>query len=233
MEDVRKDVPNGRDDADIRKVLTSSGKRNGNSKREYRWRDDSGKSIDSGDRRNVCRKKGNEFVKLLDDTQKGIKGGIKWLGAHTVAKTAATAAENASTAATTANTAATAAGTAATTANTAATGAATAAQGAFNAVLSANPIALVVLGIAATTTAVAALSSGLREAKEETSELAKEADKNIEKLKETSNALEETTNSAKDSVQTVEAQKKVADELITKLYSLESQTGKQRVKSHR
>ena len=69
-------------------------------------------------------KKGNELVKLLDDTQKGIKGGIKWLGAHTVAKTAATAAENASTAATTANTAATAAGTAATTANTAATGAA-------------------------------------------------------------------------------------------------------------
>ena len=118
-------------------------------------------------------KKGNELVKLLDDTQKGIKGGIKWLGAHTVAKTAATAAENVSTAATTANTAATAAGTAATTANTAATGAATAAQGAFNAVLSANPIALVVLGIAATTTAVAALSSGLREAKEETSELAK------------------------------------------------------------
>jgi phage-related minor tail protein len=169
-------------------------------------------------------KKGNELVKLLDDTQKGIKGGIKWLGAHTVAKTAATAAENASTAATTANTAAT--GTAATTANTAATGAATAAQGAFNAVLSANPIALVVLGIAATTTAVAALSSGLREAKEETSELAKEADKNIEKLKETSNALEETTDSAKDSVQTVEAQKKVADGLIAKLYSLESQTGK-------
>ena len=168
-------------------------------------------------------KKGNELVKLLDDTQKGIKGGIKWLGAHTVAKTAATAAENASTAATTANTAAT---TAATTANTAATGAATAAQGAFNAVLSANPIALVVLGIAATTTAVAALSSGLREAKEETSELAKEADKNIEKLKETSNALEETTDSAKDSVQTVEAQKKVADGLIAKLYSLESQTGK-------
>lgn len=167
-------------------------------------------------------KKGNELVKLLDDTQKGIKGGIKWLGAHTVAKTAATAAENASTAATTANTAATAAGTAATTANTAAT----AAQGAFNAVLSANPIALVVLGIAATTTAVAALSSGLREAKEETSELAKEADKNIEKLKETSNALEETTDSAKDSVQTVEAQKKVADGLIAKLYSLESQTGK-------
>ena len=157
-------------------------------------------------------KKGNELVKLLDDTQKGIKGGIKWLGAHTVAKTAATAAENASTAATTAN--------------TAATGAATAAQGAFNAVLSANPIALVVLGIAATTTAVAALSSGLREAKEETSELAKEADKNIEKLKETSNALEETTDSAKDSVQTVEAQKKVADGLIAKLYSLESQTGK-------
>ena len=38
-------------------------------------------------------KKGNELVKLLDDTQKGIKGGIKWLGAHTVAKTAATAAE--------------------------------------------------------------------------------------------------------------------------------------------
>lgn len=171
-------------------------------------------------------KKGNELVKLLDDTQKGIKDGIKWLGAHTVAKTAATAAENASTAATTANTAATAAGTAATTANTAATGAATAAQGAFNAVLSANPIALVVLGIAATTTAVAALSSGLREAKEETSELAKEADKNIEKLKETSNALEETTDSAKDSVQTVEAQKKVADGLIAKLYSLESQTGK-------
>lgn len=171
-------------------------------------------------------KKGNELVKLLDDTQKGIKGGIKWLGAHTVAKTAATAAENVSTAATTANTAATAAGTAATTANTAATGAATAAQGAFNAVLSANPIALVVLGIAATTTAVAALSSGLREAKEETSELAKEADKNIEKLKETSNALEETTDSAKDSVQTVEAQKKVADGLIAKLYLLESQTGK-------
>lgn len=40
-------------------------------------------------------KKGNELVKLLDDTQKGIKGGIKWLGAHTVAKTAATAAATA------------------------------------------------------------------------------------------------------------------------------------------
>lgn len=40
-------------------------------------------------------KKGNELVKLLDDTQKGIKGGIKWLGAHTVAKTAAQGAFNA------------------------------------------------------------------------------------------------------------------------------------------
>ena len=171
-------------------------------------------------------KKGKELIKDLNDTQKGIKGVITWVTAHTAAKTAETAAETANTAAQGANAAATAAGTAATTAHSVVTTAATAAQTAFNAALMANPAGVVLVGITALVGGIALLSGTIEETTTKTDELSEATDKSIEKLDAAAQSLEESTQGWSDSLSSLEAQEGVADNLVTELYNLEAQSGK-------
>lgn len=171
-------------------------------------------------------KKGNEAVKLLQDTKENIKGVITWVTAHTVAKTTETAAETANTAAQTANTAATVAGTAATTAHSAVTTIATAAQTAFNAALLANPAAIALVGITALVGGIALLTGSVEEATTKTDELAEATDKSIEKTNSAAQSLGESTQGWSDALGELKAQEGVADNLITELYDLESQSGK-------
>lgn len=171
-------------------------------------------------------KKGKELIKDLDDTQKGIKGVIKWVTAHTAAKTAETAVETASTGAKTANTVATTAGTAATAAHSAATTIATAAQTAFNAALMANPAGVVLLGLVAVTGVVAALTGEIETATTRTDELTEATDKSIKKLDEAEQNLGESTREWSNALSSLAAQEGVADDLVTELYNLEAQSGK-------
>lgn len=171
-------------------------------------------------------KKGGDVVKALDEIQKGTKNVIKWVTAHTVAKTAETAAEAASTTAKTADTAATAAGTVATTAHTAATGAATAAQTAFNAALNANPIGLAVAGITALVGIVAVFASNTDGAKTKTEELKEEAEELKNKVEEASEELEKSTSEIKSSFEEVAASGQVAGSLVQELSELEAQSSR-------
>lgn len=171
-------------------------------------------------------KKGNEMTKLLKDTQKNIKGVITWVTAHTVAKTAETAAETANTAAQGANTTATVAGTAATTAHRVVTTAATAAQTAFNAALMANPAGVVLVGITALVGGIALLSGEIEETTTKTDELTEAADKSIERMDTAAQSLEESTQGWSDALSSLKAQEGVADQLVTELYDLETQSGK-------
>lgn len=171
-------------------------------------------------------KKGKELIKDLNDTQKGIKGVITWVTAHTVAKTAETAAETANTAAQGANAAATAVGTAATTAHSVVTTAATAAQTAFNAALMANPAGVALVGITALVGGIALLSGAIEETTTKTDELSEATDKSIERLDAAAQSLEESTQGWSDSLSSLAAQEGVADNLVTELYNLEAQTGK-------
>lgn len=171
-------------------------------------------------------KKGNETTKLFKDTQENIKGVIKWVTAHTAAKTVETAAETANTAAQTTNTAATAAGTVATTAHSAATAIATGAQTAFNAALAANPAGVVLVGLTALVGVIAVLSGGVEEATTRTDELSEATDKSIEKIDAASQSLEESSRSWSDALGELRAQEGVADNLVTELYDLEAQSNK-------
>lgn len=171
-------------------------------------------------------KKGKELIKDLNDTQKGIKGVIKWVTAHTAAKTAETAVETASTGAKTANTVATTAGTVATAAHSAATTVATAAQTAFNAALMANPAGVVLLGLVAVTGVVAALTGEIETATTRTDELTEATDKSIKKLDEAEQNLGESTREWSNALSSLAAQEGVADDLVTELYDLEAQSGK-------
>lgn len=171
-------------------------------------------------------KKGNEITKLLQDTQKNIKGVITWVTAHTAAKTAETAAETANTAAQGANIAATTAGTAATTAHSVVTTAATAAQTAFNAALMANPAGVVLVGLTALVGVVALLSGSVEEATTRTDELSEATDKSIEKIDTATQSLEESSQGWSDALGELRAQEGVADNLVTELYDLEAQSGK-------
>lgn len=171
-------------------------------------------------------KKGNEITKLLQDTQKNIKGVITWVTAHTAAKTAETAAETANTAAQGANIAATTAGTAATTAHSVATTAATAAQTAFNAALMANPAGVVLVGLTALVGVIAVFSGSVEEATTKTDELAEATDSSIEKLDAATQSLEDSTQGWTDALSSLKAQEGVADNLVTELYDLEAQSGK-------
>lgn len=171
-------------------------------------------------------KKGNEITKLLQDTQKNIKGVITWVTAHTAAKTAETAAETANTAAQGANIAATTAGTAATTAHSVVTTAATAAQTAFNAALMANPAGVVLVGLTALVGVIAVFSGSVEEATTKTDELAEATDSSIEKLDAATQSLEDSTQGWTDALSSLKAQEGVADNLVTELYDLEAQSGK-------
>lgn len=171
-------------------------------------------------------KKGNEITKLLQDTQKNIKGVITWVTAHTAAKTAETAAETANTAAQGANIAATTAGTAATTAHSVVTTAATAAQTAFNAALMANPAGVVLVGLTALVGVIAVFSGSVEEATTKTDELAEATDSSIEKLDAATQSLEDSTQGWTDVLSSLKAQEGVADNLVTELYDLEAQSGK-------
>ena len=171
-------------------------------------------------------KKLNGTASVLNEISKATKKLTGVTETATAAEAVKTGVMESGTTATVEDTAATTSKTVATEVGTIATEKATIAQAAFNSVLSANPATIAIVGLSVLTGALVVLGSKIDETEDKVGELQDSVDESVSEIKDTMKELEESVGSCEDSIAEIGTKTAVADNLITELFELQTQTKK-------